>query len=110
MTLLNAFFAAALAASYGFLNLCDPVFWAVTIESTGEHSGAACGLMNTGGNCAGILSPLITPFIAARFGWTAALYAGGAVALLAHTPWILARTLPTLHPTAALEAVRAIPT
>jgi len=100
--------AAAFAASYGFINLCDPVFWTVTIESTTDHAGAACGLMNTGGNCAGILSPVITPFIAARFGWTAALYAGSVVALLALTPWLLPRALPVAADTAPLNAAPAV--
>jgi MFS transporter, ACS family, glucarate transporter len=80
--------AASLALSYGFLSFSEPAFWAFTIELTGEHSGKACGLMNTGGNCGSILGPLTAPMIAARFGWTAALCAGGAIALCAVLPWL----------------------
>jgi MFS family permease len=85
--------AVALALSYAFLSACDAIFWAVTIETTGERSGAACGLMNTGGNGGGMLSPVITPMIAAQYGWTLALCAGGVVALFALTPWVSKRTV-----------------
>ena len=85
--------AVALALSYAFLTACDAIFWAVTIEATGDRSGAACGLLNTGGNGGGILSPVITPMIAARYGWTAALCFGGGVALFALTPWLTRRTV-----------------
>ena len=84
--------AVALALSYAFLTACDAIFWAV-IEATGDRSGAACGLLNTGGNGGGILSPVITPMIAARYGWTAALCFGGGVALFALTPWLTRRTV-----------------
>jgi MFS family permease len=85
--------AVALALSYAFLIACDAIFWAVTIEATGDRSGAACGLLNTGGNGGGILAPVITPMIAARYGWTAALCFGAGVALFALTPWRTRKTV-----------------
>lgn len=85
--------AVALALSYAFLTACDAIFWAVTIEATGDRSGAACGILNTGGNGGGILSPVITPMIAARYGWTTALWVGGGVALFALVPWLTRRTV-----------------
>lgn len=85
--------AVTLSISYGLLVACDAIFWAVTIEATGERAGTACGLLNTGGNCGGILAPVITPMIAGRFGWSAALWFGGAVALLALAPWMSRGTI-----------------
>jgi hypothetical protein len=53
----------------------------------GKHVGAAAGILNTGGNVGGFLAPIMTPFAAARLGWSWALYAGS-------TPWMRTMFLP----------------
>ena len=44
--------------------------------------GAACGILNTGGNAGGFFAPVITPYIAARAGWQWGLYSGSLMAIL----------------------------
>ncbi|MCU1330067.1 MAG: transporter permease, partial [Bryobacterales bacterium] len=89
--------ATAIALSYGSLSFCDPAYWTFAAETTAEHSGKACGLMNTGGNCGSIIAPVATPLIASRFGWDIALVAGAIMALSAVLPWLFIRAVSVQH-------------
>ena len=60
--------------------------WATTIDISQRYAGTISGVMNWGGNVGGIISPILTPFLARRFGWIPALdvaaitiVAGGAI-------------------------------
>lgn len=82
----------------GFLALCflanqitEAAFWAAGISIGGRNAAAACGVMNTGGNSAGIANALLVPFIASTFGWTATMIAGTVFALLSATLWLFIR-------------------
>ncbi len=68
--------AAVLALSFGLASSTDGPFWACAIDVGGKHVGSAGAILNTGGNLGGSLAPLITPFIAAYFGWSWGLYVG----------------------------------
>jgi MFS family permease len=78
--------AVALAVAYGFLVSGDAVYWAFTIETTGKNSGTACGMLNTGGNAAGIVTPIVSPWLAGLFGWDVAFYVAGFVACVGLIP------------------------
>jgi ACS family glucarate transporter-like MFS transporter len=78
---------ALLSLSFGFCTSIEGPFWATIIEISGSQVGAACGIMNTGGNLGGILAPTLTPLLAARFGWAAGLYFGSLVILLGLVAW-----------------------
>jgi ACS family glucarate transporter-like MFS transporter len=47
--------------------------WATTIDISQKYAGTISGVMNCGGNVGGIVSPILTPFLARRFGWIPAL-------------------------------------
>jgi len=49
---------------------------------TGEQVGAACGILNAGGNIGGFLAPVLTPYIASQAGWSWGLYAGSLMAIV----------------------------
>lgn len=66
----------------GFASWCEGPFWASAIELSGEQVGAACGILNTGGNAGGFIAPILTPYIASHAGWTWGLYAGSFMALM----------------------------
>jgi ACS family glucarate transporter-like MFS transporter len=76
-----------ISLALGFCAISDVVFWTATIGIAGEQTGAACGILNTGGNLGGFFAPLLTPVIARQFGWSAGLYFGGFVALLGLFSW-----------------------
>ncbi|MFN7925113.1 MAG: MFS transporter [Bryobacteraceae bacterium] len=77
-----------LSLALGFCAIADVIFWAAAIRISGRHVGAACGIMNTGGNLGGSLAPVLTPLIASAFGWSAGLWVGGAVALVGVACWL----------------------
>jgi ACS family glucarate transporter-like MFS transporter len=92
---------ALLSLSFGFAAIADVVFWAAVISIGGSHGGAAAGVMNTGGNFGGAIAPLVTPLIASRYGWTAALYVGAISAFLSVLAWLRIDASPVrgLRPT-----------
>lgn len=87
---------AAMAACFLFQQLSEGAYWAAAISVGGRHSSTACGLMNTGGNLAGVVNALLVPATAAVFGWTAALSTAGLFALLAAVLWLFIRADETI--------------
>lgn len=63
-------------------------YWAACIDLSDAHAGTASGFMNMGCNIGGVLSPVLTPYIAQEYGWQAALYVAGAVALVGALFWL----------------------
>lgn len=78
---------ALLSLAFGFCSIADVVYWSAVIRISGSQVGAACGLMNTGGNIGGGIAPVLTPVIAGAYGWSAGLFFGGLVALIAMFAW-----------------------
>ena len=70
------------AFSMGFASFCEGPFWAMTIALGGEQVGAACSILNTGSNLAGLIAPVMTPYIASYVGWSWGLNFGCLVVLL----------------------------
>ena len=68
-----------LALGGGFNMFATVTFWAACIDLSERHTGSLSGLMNTFGNLGGWLSPILTAYIADRFGWDRALACAAAV-------------------------------
>jgi ACS family glucarate transporter-like MFS transporter len=79
---------ALMSLALGFAACSDVVFWAAAIEVAGADVGAACGILNTGGNLGGFIAPMLTPWIATFAGWSGGLYFGSAVALAGALTWL----------------------
>jgi len=77
-----------LSLAFGFCSVADIVYWSAAIGIAGPQAGAACGLMNTGGNLGGGIAPVLTPIIAASYGWSAGLYVGGLIAVISVLAWL----------------------
>jgi MFS family permease len=89
------------AFSMGFSAVCEGPFWAMTIKLGGDQVGAACSILNTGANLAGFIAPVLTPFIASYFGWSAGLYFGCLVILSGvFACWRVRLSTPTEQPLA----------
>jgi ACS family glucarate transporter-like MFS transporter len=71
-----------LSLSIGFASCCEGPFWSLAIDVGGPRVGAACGILNFGGNLGGFFAPILTPYIASRAGWSWGLYTGGLVVLI----------------------------
>lgn len=76
-----------LALAFGCASAAEGPFWATAAAAGKEYAGAAGGFMNTVGNAGGMLAPILTPFLASRFGWNSALWVGSGIVLLGVAAW-----------------------
>jgi len=73
-------------------------FWATMMEVAETRSGTGGGVMNCGCNIGGVISPVLTPMLAAYMGWKNALYVAAALAFLGAGLWLgISPSLPD-HP------------
>jgi ACS family glucarate transporter-like MFS transporter len=86
---------AALIACTVLVICTEGPFWATMTQLSGEHSGIAGGTMNFGSNLGGAVSPALTPWLAERMGWEAALTLTAGLALVAGLLWMGVRVEPT---------------
>lgn len=85
-------FAVAMLSLCFFSNqVTEAAFWAAAIGVGGRSAGAACGVMNTGGNACGIVNALLVPFTAGLLGWTAAMVTGTVFAFAGAALWLFIR-------------------
>jgi ACS family glucarate transporter-like MFS transporter len=69
----------------------EGAFWATMTQLAGERSGVAGGVMNFGSNLGGMVSPALTPWLAERIGWGAALTLTAGLAVVAGLLWLKVR-------------------
>ena len=77
------------------LGLCEAGFWTTVVELGHPFGGTAAGLMNTGGNAGGTLSPDLTPLLGAFFaaalgpdlGWRLSLGSPGLIVIAGAAFW-----------------------
>jgi ACS family glucarate transporter-like MFS transporter len=85
----NAIIAAISLAFATALVLCvEGPFWAMMMNISGKNSGKAGGIMNMGSNLGGLISPALTPLLAAYIGWENALHVAAILALAAAGLWL----------------------
>ncbi len=82
---------ALLSLGAGFLYFTVGAFWAGTIDLAPRHAGTLSGIMNTGANVGGTISPTLTPWLAEQFGWNVSLGFAAAVAATGGLLWLLVR-------------------
>jgi ACS family glucarate transporter-like MFS transporter len=93
----NAYVAVGLLAlCFGFTQFTEGVFWSATTFAAAPHTATATGLLNTGGNVAGFLAPLIG-WVLDTYGWHTLFAMGSAFAVAAAALWLLValKTVPT---------------
>jgi MFS family permease len=86
---------AAFAVSAALLGLCEAGFWTSVVELGHPFGGTAAGLMNTGGNAGGTLSPYLTPLMSLYFaehygpdlGWRLSLGIAGVIVAAGAAFW-----------------------
>ncbi|WP_447971328.1 MFS transporter [Nitrospira sp. M1] len=80
-----------LSLGAGWLYFTVGAFWAATTDLSKTHAGTLSGMMNTGANLGGTISPTLTPWLAEQFGWSVALGAAAFLALVGGILWFLIR-------------------
>lgn len=81
----------ALSLCFGFTQLTEGAYWAAMTRIAGRSTGAACGIMNTGGNLGGVISAPLIPVLVQWFGWEVALSSGALFAGLGALLWLAVR-------------------
>ena len=76
-----------LALSTALVLSVEGPFWATMMEIAGRKSGQAGGIMNMGSNLGGLISPALTPLLAAGIGWENALLIAAGLAVLGGIAW-----------------------
>jgi ACS family glucarate transporter-like MFS transporter len=76
-----------LSLGAGWLYFTVGAYWSSTIDLSKAHAGTLSGIMNTGANIGGSVSPTLTPWLAEQLGWPAALGAAAMIALLGGLMW-----------------------
>lgn len=93
--------AVCLALATALVLSVEGPFWTTMTALAGPRSGAAGGLMNMGSNFGGLLSPALTPILAAHLGWQTTLLASSILSVCAGILWLWIRLPTPLLPAAA---------
>jgi ACS family glucarate transporter-like MFS transporter len=92
----NAYLAAIyLALSTALVLSVEGPFWATMMEIAGPRSGTAGGIMNMGSNLGGLISPALTPLLAAYVGWETALLLAAGISITGAVMWLWITPNPT---------------
>ncbi|HWW96518.1 MAG TPA: MFS transporter, partial [Edaphobacter sp.] len=80
--------AITLAAGAGALYISQSSYWSVTADIAGPHAGVVSAIMNMGAQIGGAVTTTLTPWLAQRFGWTAAFLAAALLGIAGAIAWI----------------------
>jgi len=78
----------------------EGAYWQGTTYVGGRYATAACGVLNTGGNFAGMFATPMVPLLKDEFGWFVALASGSVFAVIGAVLWLFIRadrTLPEVN-------------
>jgi ACS family glucarate transporter-like MFS transporter len=80
--------AISLAFATALVLCVEGPFWAMMMQVSGPRAGTAGGIMNMGSNVGGLISPALTPVLAAWIGWETALHVAAALSVGAALLWL----------------------
>jgi ACS family glucarate transporter-like MFS transporter len=80
-----------LAFGAGALYFSQSSFWSVAIDIAGTSSGIFSSITNMSGQIGGAVTASLTPWIAARFGWTTSFAVAAGFSVLGALCWTLVR-------------------
>ena len=78
-----------LAFAAGCNSVAAVTSWAVPNDLSERYAGTLAGILNTCTNLGGALSPVLTPYLAIRFGWVSALDFAAGFMLCVGLLWML---------------------
>lgn len=79
----------ALGATFAAVEVNEGAYWAATMRIARSDTGAAAGLLNTGGNAGGILCQPVVAYLSASGGWEAAFATGAILAVISAVLWLV---------------------
>ncbi|MFZ0198398.1 MAG: MFS transporter [Candidatus Sulfotelmatobacter sp.] len=81
--------SVVLAGGAGALYLSQSSFWSVTADIAGASAGSVSGFMNMGNQIGAALTATLTPWIAARFGWTTSFLVAAGLCVVGAASWLV---------------------
>jgi len=81
--------SVVLAGGAGALYLSQSSFWSVTADIAGASAGSVSGFMNMGNQIGAALTASLTPWIAARFGWTTSFLVAAGLCFVGAASWLV---------------------
>jgi len=81
--------SVVLAGGAGSLYLSQSSFWSVTIDIAGASSGSVSGFMNMGNQIGAAITATLTPWIAARYGWTTSFLVAAGLCVVGAASWLV---------------------
>ena len=99
--------ALALAAAGLCTAIYHPIGTAMLVDAAGDKPGRSIGINGVFGNFGVALAPVVTAFLAAKFGWRAAFFAPGLLCLAIGLLWL--REPAYDHAAAARQTGRPFP-
>ena len=94
---------ASLSLGAGWLYFAVGAYWASTTDLSKTYAGTLSGIMNTGANLGGALSPTVTPWLADQWGWPVSLLVAALIAVAGALMWLM------IDPGKGLEAGATCP-
>ena len=79
----------ALTAAFAGVEVNEGAYWAATMRIARADTGAAAGVLNTGGNAGGILCQPVVALLSSAGGWGAAFATGAVLAVISCVLWLL---------------------
>lgn len=95
---------AALALSYGIVELCEGPYWAGTMFVARADTMSATGVLNTGGNLGGLIGIPIVAYLSGHGQWTVAFVIGAIFSVLGAVAWLGIDADERFEPPPAIEA------
>jgi ACS family glucarate transporter-like MFS transporter len=83
---------AALTLAFFAMEINEGPYWAATMRIARADTGAATGVLNTGGNVGGIICQPVVAALVVGGEWTSAWVSGAAFALVAAALWLFVRS------------------
>jgi Sugar phosphate permease len=80
-----------LAGGAGSLYLAQSSFWSVSADIAGRSAGVVSGVMNMGAQLGGVVTASLTPWIAARLGWSASFQTAALLCAIGALAWTAVR-------------------
>ncbi len=78
----------ALAVAFAGVEVNEGAYWAATMRVARADTGAAAGVLNTGGNAGGILCQPVVALLSSGGNWQAAFATGAVLAIVAAVLWM----------------------
>jgi sugar phosphate permease len=74
--------------AHAAIGLCEAPTWVAGLEIGGNSRGTSAAIVNTGGNLGGMLAPIVTVYVAQKYGWNAGFLVASLACLLGAALWL----------------------